>query len=252
MAMHVPTHSELVTWIDAFEGVYRDELGRPIDSEALATCLEKAVNGAQVDDVRDWVRTSAEWQGKHTPPAASEKKVPVGDMIAPQEITFVGGPNIGAWPPAATITRLSIRLDGVEVDFTKRDGPDRWPDARTPGWSGDLQYSLGMCLRLGERWYASAPIETWYGNNVIGGPIQATNVEGSGIGQIPKNWFYDRRWAPMNGYQPKAGEMIGLFVCAGDARNNFNPVQERSNIVLVPLPPEGQAATFSWEPAQST
>jgi hypothetical protein len=235
MATHIPTHRELVTWIETFDRVSRDELGRPIDPDTLATCLEKAVTGAQVDDVREWVRTSA------------DKKRSAGDMIAPQEITFVAGPNIGAWPATASITRLSIRLDGVEVDFTKRDGPDRWPDVRTPGWDGDLQYSLGMCLRVGGRWYASAPIETWSGHHVIGGAIQASNVEGSGIGQIPKNWFYDARWAPMNGYQPKAGEMIGLFVCAGDARNNFNPVRERSNIVLVPLPEEGHAATFSWE-----
>jgi len=94
-----------------------------------------------------------------------------------------------------------------------------------------------MCLRINDRWYASAPIETWFGNNVIGGPIQSP-------GQIPQNWFYDERWAPMTGYQPKAGESIGLFVCAGDARNNFNPIKERSNIVVVPLPADGHAAVF--------
>jgi len=37
-----------------------------------------------------------------------------------------------------------------------------------------------------------------------------------------------------------------LFVCAGDARNNFNPVKERSNIVVVPLPADGEAAIFTW------
>jgi hypothetical protein len=238
MATHVPAHSELVSWIDTFETMSLDERHVPIDAETLATCLEMSVNGATLDEVRAWMRVSS-------------ATFAAADMIPPSDITFIAGPNIGAWPATAQITRIAIRLDGVEVDFTRRDGPSRWPDVRTPGWTGDLQYSLGMCLRIDGRWFASAPIETWHGNNVTGGPIQSTNVDGSGIGQIPKNWFYDGRWAPMNGYQPKAGESIGLFVCAGDARNGFSPLQERSNIALVRLPADGETATFTWTGAST-
>jgi hypothetical protein len=236
MTMHVPVHSELVGWIETFEAMSVDELHHPIDAETLATCLEMSVKGATADQVRVWLHTASQ---------------PLGgaDMIPPADITFVGGPNIGLWPATAAITRITISLDGVEVDFTRRDGPNRWPDVRTPGWTGDLQYSLGMCLRIGGRWYAPAPIETWHGNNVIGGPIQSTNVDGSGIGQIPKNWFYDQRWAPMNGYQPKAGESIALFVCAGDARNGSSPVRERSNVALLQLPADGKTITYTWRAA---
>ena len=162
------------------------------------------------------------------------------DTIPVSQIVFVGpGGNLGAWPSTTTISRVDIRLNGVEVTFDKRDGPQRWPDNTTPGWAGPLQYSLGLVFKLNGQWYASAPIETWYGANVIGGPIQEP-------GQIPNNWFYDPRWTPLTGYQPRVGEQFGLFVVAGDARNNYNPVKERSNIVTLTMPAPGTTASVTF------
>ena len=59
--------------------------------------------------------------------------------------------------------------------------------------------------------------------------------------QVAKNWYYDGRWGAMAGYQPAAGEMIGVFVVAGNVRGvtddgTQSPVRERSNVVLVPMP----------------
>ena len=196
------------------------------------------------------------------------------DALPLSSVIFVGpGGDLGAFPITTMIRRVHIRLNGVEVEFSKRDGPDRWPDNTTPGWAGPLQYSLGMALRIGAprfdnggriippgggppidtdpgggqaqgQWYASAPIETWYGANVIGGPIQEP-------GQIPHNWFYDTRWGPMMGYQPRVGETIGLFVVAGDPRNHYTPIRERSNIVFVTLPAPQTTASFSFAPMPS-
>lgn len=168
------------------------------------------------------------------PPASS-------DAIDPGQVTFTGGPaDIGAWPTTTRITRVDLSMTGVHVEFDKRDGPGRWPDNTTPGWQGPLQYSLGLVLQVGGRWYASAPIEFWYGLAESGGPIQAP-------GQVAKNWFYDQRWGALQGVQPKAGETVGLFVVAGDARNSFNPVKERSNIVTFPLPGPGQPQSFAFD-----
>jgi hypothetical protein len=188
------------------------------------------------------------------PPVTVVRVGAVGiDMIPVAEITFVDGPPIGTFPITTKLTRVDVTLDGVECQFDKRDGPNRWPDTvphgeKEPGIDmGGLEYSLGMCLNIGGRWYGSAPIETWYGRNVIGGAIQSQDIrDGTRRGQIPANWFYDARWAPMTGYQPKPGELIGIFVVAGDTRNNFEPVKERSNIVLIPLPADGAIATFTW------
>ncbi len=187
----------------------------------------------------------------HTPLVSTPVSTNVGgsavDQIDVTTITFVGGPNIGAWPMTAQITKLEIQATDVYVEFTKQDGPDSWPDGITPGWAGPLQFSLGICLNINSKWYASAPIEIWRGKRTGGGPIQSQAMMPNGIaGQINGNWFYNNTWTPMNAHQPKPGELIGFFVCAGDARNNFNPVQERSNIVTFPLPADGQTAAFTY------
>jgi hypothetical protein len=179
----------------------------------------------------------------HGPPGTDP--VPVGDallrpgdMVPIDQVQFIAGPNLGSWPQTTTITQLDVTLTGVRAVFDKADGPTRWPDNTTPGWTGTLQYSLGVAFQIGGTWYASAPIEFWYGLPENGGPIQQP-------GQLPREWFYASRWAPMNGYQPQAGELIGVFVVAGDTRNGFSPLQERSNVVLVPMPAAGVAATFT-------
>jgi hypothetical protein len=145
------------------------------------------------------------------------------------------------WPITTQITSLNLTPNGVEVLFSKRDGPGRWPDVIPPGFSGPLEYTLGMCLNISGQWYCSAVIEFWNGLDMSGGPLD----------QYAQNWFYDPiRWAPMTGHQPAVGETIGFFVCAGDCRNNTDgsssPVKERSNVVLVQMPTSaGQAFTFA-------
>ena len=59
---------------------------------------------------------------------------------------------------------------------------------------------------------------------------------------IPFEWFYDpARWGPMYNYHPAEGETVGIWVGAGDLRNQrFTQatcprVCEVSNVVLVPF-----------------
>ena len=62
------------------------------------------------------------------------------------------------------------------------------------------------------------------------------------------NWFYNpARWAPMTFHQPAVGETIGFFVVAGDTRgfNSNQKYQERSNVVMVPMPDSG-GATYTF------
>jgi hypothetical protein len=95
-----------------------------------------------------------------------------------------------------------------------------------------------MAWKIDGRWYASAPIEMWNERAEGGGPPQ----------DYALNWFYNpARWAPMTFHQPEPGETIGFFVVAGDVRgfNNNTKVQERSNVVLVPMPDSG-GATYTF------
>jgi hypothetical protein len=155
--------------------------------------------------------------------------------------TILNSPfDMASWPVTTTITGIDINAGGVHVDFSKRDGPGRWPDVLPPGWDGPLEYTLGMCLNINGAWYCSAVIEFWNGLDRSGGPPSG----------YANNWFYDPiRWAPMTGHQPATGETIGFFVCEGDCRNNkigdLSPLRERSNVVLVPMPTDA-GASFSF------
>jgi hypothetical protein len=146
--------------------------------------------------------------------------------------------DLASWPVTSAITRLDIRSSGVHAEFSAQNS---WPNVRPPGWSGDLQWTLGMCLNLGGTWHCSAVVEFWHGLYEGGGPPSG----------YARDWFYDPiRWGPMANHQPARGEIIGFFGCAGDCRNNtrgdLSPVKERTNIVLVPMPDDGgMSQTFS-------
>jgi hypothetical protein len=159
------------------------------------------------------------------PPAA-------GDQINMSAAAIYNSPtDLASWNVSTAITSVDFRGDGISVQFSKKDGPGRWPDVTPPGWNGPLQYTLGMCLNISGQWDCSAVIEAWYGLDPVGGPPSA----------IGREWFYDpARWGPMTGHQPAPGETIGIFVCEGDCRNNTagtsSPLRERSNVVLVRFP----------------
>lgn len=171
------------------------------------------------------------------------------DQITADQIQFVGpgGPDLGGYAVTTTISHLDVTTAGLNVVFDKRDGPNRWPDTCStpscvePGTNmGALEYSVGLVLKVNGQWYGSAPLETWNGNDTVGGAIQ-------NVGQIPGNWFYDAgRWGPLTGYQPQPGETVGLFVVAGDARNNYTPLRERSNVVTFAMPADGEDRSFDF------
>lgn len=180
-----------------------------------------------------------------TPPGVMDGSID-SDEIDPRSVTWVGGPSIGTFTKTASMRSVSIERDGVRLAFTKQTGPDRWPDQPFGAAGGNLQYCLGMICRVDGRWVGSAPDERWFGRDISGGPIQSQDIgDGTGRGQVAANWFYDRRWGALEGYQPKPGELIGLFVVAGDARNNNCPLEERSNIIVVALPQPGTTQTFT-------
>ena len=155
-----------------------------------------------------------------------------------------GPDNFIFFPETAKITSLQIRASGIDIDFTRRHGPDRWPDVIPRGFTGPIQFCLGMAWKINDHWYASAPIEFWNDRPEGGGPPSEYTL----------NWFYEpNRWAPMTFYRPAVGELIGYFVVAGDVRgfNANTKVQERSNVVLVPMPDDG-GASYTFAAGSST
>ena len=185
------------------------------------------------------------WRVIATDPAnavSSAASAPSAIAVQPFSLlqaTILDSPdNFAFFQETAKITTLVMGPTGISVDFTKKNGPDRWPDIYPPGFAGPIQYCLGMAWKIDGHWYASAPIEMWNERPEGGGPP----------GEYALNWFYNpARWAPMTFHQPQPGETIGFFVVAGDVRgfNSNQKYQERSNVVLVPMP-DGGGATYTF------
>jgi len=137
--------------------------------------------------------------------------------------------DLGSWDETAKITSVNFSPFAFEVDFDRRDGPNRWRDQ--PFGSGSLQYTLGMCVNPNlNQWYCSAVVQFWHGREL------SASTPPSYVG---RNWFYDGRWAPIVGYQPSNGETVGLFVGSGNLRDaaytgpSCPMVCERSNVAMV-------------------
>jgi hypothetical protein len=177
-----------------------------------------------------------------------------------EAIIYDNPSNLADWPVTTTITEVDFQYmgsDGVHVEFSKEDDAGGWPDVTPPGWTGSLQYTLGFAEYIGGQWYASAAIQFWRGLAAEGGNVAADTVTAAqctafGFAsscQVAKNWYYDGRWGELAGYQPATGETIGVFVVAGNVRGvtdgSESPVQERSNVVLVPMPDIG-GATYTF------
>jgi hypothetical protein len=151
------------------------------------------------------------------------------------DVIFHDNPTgIADWPVTTNITKLVFSNDGVHVEFSKQEDPERWPDITPPGWDGPLQYTLGLVENIDGQWHTSAAMQYWYGLANQGGNVALDN-------QIAVNWYYDARWGELNGRQPATGEIVGIFVVAGNTRGvlddgSQSPVKERSEVVVVPFP----------------
>lgn len=175
------------------------------------------------------------------PPAPPPAPTPSGpsDAIDLNSVIITAGSpkDVANWAITTTITGMDFRGDGVRVDFSKKDGPGRWPDVVPPGWDGPLQYTLWMVVYIDGRWYTSGGAEYWYG----------LDRQGGSPNEFAYNWYYSPAvWGPLANHQPANGERVGFFVTAGDARaKDVRTVNERSNVVALPFPSGGGYFTFS-------
>ena len=171
------------------------------------------------------------------PPPASNDAIDLRQVT----VTAASPADVANWPITTLITTLDLRGDGAFVNFSKKDGPGRWPDVTPPGWDGPIQYTLWMVEFINGRWYTSGGIEFWYGLGRNGGPPS----------QYGRNWYYSPEvWGILANRQPAPGEQVGFFITAGDARaRDVAIVRERSNVVLVPFPTDG-GAVFQYSGAR--
>ena len=152
--------------------------------------------------------------------------------------------DLARWPETTRITMVNfVPGTSFQVDFDKRQSGDKWPETVPPGWSGGIQYTLGMCVNPSGQWYCSGVVQFWDGRSLD---------DSTPPSYVGRNWFYDGRWGPILGYQPSDGEQVGLFVGSGNLRdgNGFTMascprVCERSNVAMVTWHNE-DAALFTF------
>ena len=121
--------------------------------------------------IRAFATPTAPSSGPYPPPDPNAPAA-APDMWPMANATILNSPrDLARWPITTAITLVDIRAEGVRVDFSKKDGPGRWPDVVPPGWEGPLQLPrFGMVLNINNQLYASAPVEFWYGLPVPGRP----------------------------------------------------------------------------------
>ena len=116
-----------------------------------------------------------------------------------QVAVYNSPPDIASWPVTTTITRLEMQplgapLEGISLDFSARA---TWPDYTPPGWDGPIQYTVWVVMNINNQLVTSGFIQMWRERGSTGAPL---------LTDFARNWAYDGRWGPMNGYQPHVGE----------------------------------------------
>lgn len=152
------------------------------------------------------------------------------DMLNIQQAQIVNSPDVRNWPVTTALTAVSFDGAVTRVDFTKKDGANRWPDVTPPGWSGPLEYTLWLFVNNNGQWVGSGFIQFWNGRDGSG-----TSADPDVPSIYHAHWYYAERWAPIFGHGPiKAGEQIGFMVTSGNQRDSVGPdsVHERSNVVV--------------------
>ena len=147
---------------------------------------------------------------------------------------YGGSPaDVASWPITTRITAISMGGCNVGQAFAF-DAQNFWPDWTSPTGFGPLQYTVWAVIHNAGEWETSGFVQMWKGRPSTGAPIMPASCGWN-------NWAYGGRWGPMASYNPQAGDQVGFFVTAGNARGEggVTSVRERSNVVLVTLPDSG-------------
>lgn len=174
------------------------------------------------------------------------------DMVDVTSLVFHSSPDPKLFHPKVALK--SITFDPT-LGISYRIEPDNWPDYLPPNWQGPIHCTLWAGFMVDNRPHVAGFIQFHRGDNPkiwTGAPILQKDIATNKL-QWNVNWAFDNRWAPLNSYTPVAGNKMILFLTAGNARKGsagFEPditsVAERTNIVVVDLPPANELRTFTF------
>lgn len=169
----------------------------------------------------------------------------MSDAIDLHQCELTPNAGIADWAQTTDISQLDVRPSGLHIEFSKKDGPDRWPDVIPPGWTGPIQYTIWFGALVNGAPTFAACLNWWHGrSDNESGPV--TDPQ-----HYPRNLWYLND--ALKGHAPSVGETLGCFLTAGAARgiagNYATAVRERSNVVTFTMPSgSGQTFTYSSDP----
>jgi hypothetical protein len=169
--------------------------------------------------------------GQSPPPVDPPPPAGGVDQFELASAVGVGGADVRSWPITTAITRVDLLPQGFHVEFSKREGPGRWPDKNPDGWAGAIQYTLWIGTILGRTWHLAACVNVDFDN---GSHLYADTA--TEPAKYPRDlWYLDPALAA---HTPRVDELTALLVTAGALRGlSVITVQERSQVVVVPFPP---------------
>lgn len=149
-------------------------------------------------------------------------------------VTILGSPDVRSYAVTSTITSLEFRPDNFHIDHTKRG---QWPPVVIAPDGTTQEATVWVFFKIDGAWYGT------------GGERLRPNQTDKQLGNpsdIGPGWLYDpNRWGVMTNYVPAPGEVVGFMVVAGSTRSDSNViVMERTGVVLIPFPPDGQMTAF--------
>jgi hypothetical protein len=159
---------------------------------------------------------------------------PDGEAALQSATVLFSPPDVASFPATTKITAFSLTNAGFQFLFTKRDGPDSWPDVLVFPPDGMIEYTQWILVKVNGKWYTAAGQLVWRD------PAQTLFLGGNPSGFTTNIYYAADRWAPITNYAIANGEYVGFFVTAGASRNNQDhtgiTVAERSNVVMIPFP----------------
>ena len=147
------------------------------------------------------------------------ESAPVGTSADQIDLSAVNwlDTNISSWAQTSTITAVSIGSPPINIEHTKAG---QWP-AITAGGTV-VEGNPWIFAKVDGQWQAAT--YEWLRPGQTEKQISAEN-----IGEYTKK-------APLDGWQPKSGETVGLMVSTPARGGPDGPVNERSNVILVTWP----------------
>jgi hypothetical protein len=174
----------------------------------------------------------------------------MNDAVNVEDLVFHSSPDPKLFRKTVNIKSISFDSNlgvGFEIE------PDNWPNYVPPTWQGPITCTLWAGFYVDNLPHVAGFMQYWRGRQWSGAPIMGVDVA-SGKLQWNVNWAYDNRWAPLNHYVPVAGNKMIFFLTAGNARKgsagaepDITSVAERSNIVMIDIPPANENKVFTFD-----